>query len=763
MVETNSRIVGPGTNLYLWTRCAKITTQYPSAEMREKIRNKFAGQGLAAVYCPIRKHFFVLTQRSISPLEVKGENWIIQVADGGRNQRLQFSDSENDASLLAQLIERHLLIEIKRRSKMQTIDSIRIFQATKPCQTIEDIDAYKRFEVSAIPIQDVGVGIPVEISTAFFTRKTVADFFRDDIPSDEQQRLEEDFKFLSQRQYGQKGTLLYDLGNNQMKCYFDEFRSDLTCATTGKRIVKGKVYNSLLDYYRQKQPQLDIAATDDVAMVSFKNIDQPQPVAAKLLRLRVMNDSLPRALKQVDKIAPWERLRLIDSFWQRLGNDVLGNGKPRVSPYFWQPSFKKVIKLLPPALQFADGLILSAPRQRSSSEFQEHYRQRIRLLYKGGCLKVPIAMERTVHFAVPTKVKEATRNHLIMNVTEHLRQLTKRQITPELVPYDTLDEVFSTLNRHLNPGIVVFVFDDEAPETYYKVARELSAWRVKRITFRELENKFSRLKSIDNQGGSQPSKGERDWKSFIEMITLDVLQQLDCVPWGFKDEPPYDAHLAIDVGRNKHDFALSLFTFHPYLRIRTIVQSKIDSKHETISADILHDEIMKLFKKEAERSDFQAPCSLLILRDGRECGRELEGINKAKEELIEKGILGKAATVDVVDFHKSIKKGIRLWERVTKNRVEQILEVETVVLDNHTVVLTTTGSPTLRQGTAAPVMLVGRSDNIDMVRVTKAVSASTNLNFSNPSVAQRLPLELKRTDDALKNRDSQEIPRRIST
>ena len=130
---------------------------------------------------------------------------------------------------------------------------------------------------------------------------------------------------------------------------------------------------------------------------------------------------------------------------------------------------------------------------------------------------------------------------------------------------------------------------------------------------------------------------------------------------------------------------------------------------------------------------------------------------------MKKKCLAETAKVDIVDFHKSIKKGIRLWERVSKNRVEQILESTAFFFDSHSVVLNTTGGPTRYQGTAAPVMLVGRSDNIDMVRVTKAVFASTHLNFSNPSVAQRLPLELKRTDDALKNRDSQEIPRRIST
>ena len=750
MIETNICIVEPGPELELLTRCVKIKTLEPSVEMLEKVCNKFASRGLAAVYCQIRKQILVLTQVPIAPLEAKEDNWIVQVEDGGTNQKIQFSHSENDASLLAQLIERHIQIKIKRRLKMQTFDSPRIFQETEPFDTVKDIDVYRRFEVSALPIQGVGVGISVDISTAFFSHWTVADVFREDIPDYEQQRLQKDFKFLSRRKEGKKGTLLYDLENKQRKCYFDKFLPGVTCATTGTLFVNGQTYSSLLEYYQRNQPQLKIDPNDSVARVSFRGLDQPQLVAAKLLRLRVMNDSLPKSLKQVDKITPRERVRLTNHFWQRLGNELLGNGKLRVSRYFWQPHSEKVINLLPPALQFSDGVTLPSPQKRDYIKLQEHYRQRLPLLNKVGCLDVPILMERTVHFAIPTEVTQEIRGHLITDIVERLSRLTGKPIAPETVSYDTLDDVFLKLNQCNKPGMVVVVFDDEAPETYYKVAYELPDWRVKRITFKELKNKFGRLKS-------------RGRNAFIEMITLDVLQQLDCVPWGFKDEPLYDTHLAIDVGRNKRDFALSLLTFHPSLRIRTVVKRKIDSGHETINEAVLHNEIVKLFKKAAERSDFQTPRSLLILRDGHECGSELEGINKGKEELIEKGILVEATEVDVIDFHKSIKKGIRLSERIEKNRVEQIFEGTALFLNRHRVVLTTTGAPTRYQGTAAPVMLVSRNDNTDMVRVTKAVYASTHLNFSNPSVAQRLPLELKRTDDALRNRDSQEIPRRIST
>lgn len=756
-IETNIRIVETGKDLYLWTRCAKITTQNYSPKMIEKVCNRLASQNLAAVYCPIREQILVFTKGRVPSVEVKKENWIIQVEDGGSNQMLQFSRSENDASLLAQLIERHTLIQIKRRLKMQTVDSPRIFQETQPFKTVEDIDVHRRFEVSAIAIEGVGVGISVDVSMAFFTHKTLADVFRCDLPSHEQQCLREDFESLSQRQYGQKGTLLYDLGNRQMKCYFDKALPGMTCSKFGPLFVKEQTYSSLLEYYQQTYPHLNIHANDSVVMVSFKGIDQPQPVAAKLLRLRVMNDSLPGSLKRIDKLVPYKRAGLIGGFWKDFGDDSFCPGKPYVARYFWQPPTEKIINLLPPGLQFSNGAILPPLQRRDRKEFQGHYHQRSALLHKNGCLGVPVMMKSVVHFAIPNKAEEGMRGALLMGITEHLKQLTKERITPQLITYNELDKVFSELNHNFNPGIVVFVFDDESPETYYNVAHELSKWRVKRITFRELKNKFDKLKSTEDRHSSQRSKAEKDWNSFTEMIALDVLQQMDCVFWGFTEEPDYDAHLAIDVGRERRHFALSLIIFHPSPRIRTVVEQKYDHRFETINETVLRKEIVKLFEDAVEWPDFQPLRSVLVLRDGRECGSELEGINEAVETLIANGLFVEGVDVDVVDFHKSIQKKIRLWERTQRNRIEQGLEGKAIRIDEHRVVLITTGSPTLHQGTAAPIMLEGQNANINMARVARAVYASTHLNFSNPRVAQRLPLELKRTDDELKNRDSQQI------
>lgn len=56
-------------------------------------------------------------------------------------------------------------------------------------------------------------------------------------------------------------------------------------------------------------------------------------------------------------------------------------------------------------------------------------------------------------------------------------------------------------------------------------------------------------------------------------------------------------------------------------------------------------------------------------------------------------------------------------------------------------------------------MLFASDDQTNMTVVAQDVVAATQLNFSSPKVAQRLPLTLKRTDDELKARAAQEIRR----
>jgi len=475
-----------------------------------------------------------------------------------------------------------------------------------------------------------------------------------------------------------------------------------------------------------------------------------------------MNDTLPQTLKQVDKFPPDLRSSLIDNFWTELGEYPLGLDAPKVATSFWQPPPEKIVHLKSPNLIFGQQQVLCAPAINDLKGQKSYYRQRSTFLRKFGCLIVPPAMTRTIHIQVPTRLGEEIANRLGDDLTERLSSWTRKTIVANVGTYDTLEKAFSNLRREERPGMVVFIFEDDDPADYHRVVYELQKWRVKRITCDTLEDRFAKLQAAQSQSSSDrfKPKGERDWQSFIDMSGLDVLQLLDCTPWAINEDLHYDAQLAIDVGWDYRHFGLSLlinkWQSKKVFQLDTIVQPKSDVGKESINKIALRDEIIALFQRRQRPTSLQR---VLALRDGRKCGEEPEAIEEAQSKLIELGVLDRKSQIDIVDVYKDSAKEIRLWERQNNGNVEQISEGEAVFIDEKTVVLTTTGAATLHQGTAEPILLVGRSEGINMLSVVEDFYWPTHLNWSSPNVAQRLTTGLKRIDDDLINRASQEIRR----
>ena len=101
----------------------------------------------------------------------------------------------------------------------------------------------------------------------------------------------------------------------------------------------------------------------------------------------------------------------------------------------------------------------------------------------------------------------------------------------------------------------------------------------------------------------------------------------------------------------------------------------------------------------------------------------------------------------VVFYQLSRALGVGRWTAIG---------VAAVVL---TVGLANTGAATLRQGTAEPVMIRSVTSMSDIVEAANDLHQSCHLNWSNPRVAQRLPMEIKRTDEELTSRAAQEVRR----
>ena len=227
MIETNIRIVNFGAKLRLDTRVAGLIGQDISPNLKQKACNSLRRKGLASVPCP--EGILVAGTKPIKTCDISEDDWRVEIRDKGVIERLHFS-KPNEATMLAQLLERCLLIEIGKRTNLWTLDSPRIFYASTPFKEVDGVAAYRRYEISSTVIEEEGIGLVVDVSTAFFTVPTVADFFQD------QKRQSKRFEALSQRQTGQKATLLYDLGRNKQMLFRRIFR----CNMRYDRITQGK-------------------------------------------------------------------------------------------------------------------------------------------------------------------------------------------------------------------------------------------------------------------------------------------------------------------------------------------------------------------------------------------------------------------------------------------------------------------------------------------------------------------------------------------
>jgi hypothetical protein len=320
MIETSARILAPGPYIAMPVRYARVKSTTDASELREKVCYRLRREHrLIAVPCQDdRRLILVATDEPIANRRFVIDGWDIDVTDAGGAAVLTLGTSEG-WRLLPELVERLITDAIERCDLWWTFDSLRLWYEREPFEIQEGIRAFRRYAVSAFPIEGVGIGVSIDPETAFFTEDSVAWFLDPNAPAHLRNRRQRDFEYLTRRQVGQYGTLLYDNGVMQTKCYFKEMPRNKTCGNTKPPRVRGQAYGSLVEYYRQTSPKLKVQGNTPIAMVAFNHLKGAQPVAADRLWLRVMNEALPASLVNVDKIEPERRKPMAEAFWKALG------------------------------------------------------------------------------------------------------------------------------------------------------------------------------------------------------------------------------------------------------------------------------------------------------------------------------------------------------------------------------------------------------------------------------------------------------------
>ena len=747
-MEGSIRIFQPGVNLSHSVRVVELMGNKLSDEQLERVCSNLRNtHGLGAIPYQRRgevQSIMVISNKSLNEYKIREGNWLVTLKDNNILKNLRFSQPEERDDLVDILV-RAMYGKLEKSNDYNRIDTPKIwYDSTKIIAQEGDIIVYQRYNVSAIPIENEGIGIGVHVETAFFTNKPVQHYFE----TGQQDRFER----LTSRQVGARGTLLYKIGNKRLKCYFVEYCEGMTCATTGKLTFDGQTFDSLYDYYTKKYPNLKFNPNDRVAKVSFDiNLGGAVPVSANMLFVRIMNDVLPSSLRKLDKIAPYKRKPAEHEFWNKIGEFPLSNSTLKLKSSDWQPGSRNTYQLSLPKIAFNQDKILATPNSRNKHSYSKYYQDIKLMLDELGCYHVPANIPRTILFPFSTQVPQNLQKRFSSDIVARISKLTGKEIKAEILNFQySYSEIFMQL-KNVPSGMVVFTMTND-PAIYYDIESELKRFDIKRLT-------EDTLFEHSNFIGRRQSR----WESFIDLNVYDILVQMRCIPYLPDLSNHYDGMLVIDVGEKSKFFGVSLLInrIEGKKQIPLIISNthyKADSKiSERINERQLETRIMDTFTNAKRQARFAPLRRLLAVRDGKLCGNEQLALETAHKLLIKAGAFTEDSVIEIIDLHKTTSTEIR-FTHTANGVVDNILEGTAITLDQRNLVLATTGAGTLKMGTANPLNIVIKRGNSDKLELAKYLFNSCLFNFFSPTVAQRLPFPVKELDDKLKIKLLQHIP-----
>jgi hypothetical protein len=759
IIETNIRLVSAPDGV-LSVQRIRLESNDGCVDLQQKVCSRLRDDGIPGVPSPWDPREIVVPFGTVDVRgQAQGEGWHSRLVVTEFGGKLDLK-KERELAAAGELVQRAIVCHVEQSGRFWWLsESSRLWYSDEPVAAEEGVILLPRLSISTSALGENRLGIAFDGGHMVCTENTVAEFLKT-------RQSRESFEAFRHREEGRRGTLIYDTAQaRRSKCYFHDFADGMMCDSTGVIVVHGRQYRSLLDYYQRNNPKLPVSGTDKVVSVSFEWGDRPVLVAAKLLRLRLRLDpaTLPRGLRRLS-MSPSSRRTFSQTHWTTPTRDAVKRLGVVTAPSLWQPSAKETIQIAPPALLFGNGQKLSPPQTASLPEYRRYYHEREQFLRDHGVYRFNPAASREVVVVVPRpggNWSQELQDAFVDGVRTDLEQIAKQNFRITVETADSARDIPRLLQKRL-PGTCLIVFDDRELDgaAYYLLSKELRDWTMKRVTRWELARKFGHLRSArDHQ---ERINAERSWRDTLFHTVIDLLDQMGAILYRVEDWD-YEACLAIDVSEDRRFCALSFLicrnaALYPgreglwrYLECWT----KPDTRRETIEMVQLADKIAKI--PGGLHGLRIAPLkSLLVLRDGHECGDEAKAIDEALDHWKKLDVLAQAASVDVIDYHKRTVKELRMW-RLANEEADNVLEGRSVFLDQQVSLLCPTGAATVgKHATADPILLIGREQS-DIRRATSGVFALAQHNWLSPKKAYRDAQPVRDADHELTRRMAMEV------
>jgi hypothetical protein len=232
------------------------------------------------------------------------------------------------------------------------------------------------------------------------------------------------------------------------------------------------------------------------------------------------------------------------------------------------------------------------------------------------------------------------------------------------------------------------------------------------------------------------------YQSYLRYLALGYLEVNR--KWLWKLAPGTlrnEVHVGIDVYQDLAVFTFiygdaDLITFRPY-------RSK---RGERLSAGLVREALVENFQPELEALGIK-PSKIVFHRDGKVFRTEIKGIRNALGEL--KDSLSENFRYAIVEIHKTSSTHSRLYRRQNHKFENPDMGIF-ARFNDYEGILTTTGAPLLRRGTAQPLGIEVIEGKIDIDDIAHDIYALSHLSFASPGSAMSLPFTIALADRILR-------------
>ncbi|MDQ6830217.1 MAG: hypothetical protein M3081_15275 [Gemmatimonadota bacterium] len=555
-----------------------------------------------------------------------------------------------------------------------------------------------------------------------------------------------------------RAVFVRDNGTRKIPCRYagetGQSIADHTFEIDGRR-------QSVLDYYRGRYPHVQLVGADRAVYVQDRNGGLTFAVPeSRLYPVFTTENEAIRRCSVAPQLAPSERLRLIESFLPFLKD--IPYGARRLTPQAQYRRTRSTV-FVPPALEFGDNVVVrpfggSTPA-RNAPRFERG------VLEFGKDKLDAIASRRPFHneplpdvvLFAPERFARDEREQLVALLSAEVERMTGQRLRiARQVLYRTGsgEREGSSLLREAEqlgrtPGTtlaLVILAHGQSPAVHGALKETLGPVHSQCVT---------EGNARDLATGRQPSR----IAGLLRNLALAVITEAGSSPWVLADRLHHAVHVGIDLLHGQvgyHAFA-GRGGRHVSAEFGTALHQ--GRMREQIKRPELRRRLEHLLRRVAGSGD--AVDSLVIHRDGRWWPAERDGLRDAIRTLTDEGVLSTLFRCAVAEIRKN-HLPVRLFTERTHGSVRRLANPvpgSYLLLDGERAVLATTGRPDAwdgrRGGRTAGTLLIELVDvigDISLIEVVEDAYRLTHLNWSAPDIEIALPVTIRWTDRALRER-----------